>query len=99
LLWSARLLAALRRLRRAFPDLRVVMEDLLAEGERVSVRWTLTGTHTGRVGGMEPTGRALRYGGMALFGVRDARVTEGWMAGESTDRALLQALGLLATSE
>ena len=47
----------------AHPDLRFTIDDLVAEGDRVTIRWTLRGTNTGPLLGRPPTGRAGRAGG------------------------------------
>src|SRR5262249_47337156 len=41
----------------AFPDLRLTLEDIVAEGDKVVVRYTMTGTHRGAVAGIAPTGK------------------------------------------
>jgi steroid delta-isomerase-like uncharacterized protein len=94
-LGRAVVLRALRRLRRAFPDISVTLDELVATEARVVVRWTLTGTHTGAVGGRVPQGTLLRYSGMAVFGITAGRIAEGWMTGDTHERALLWDLGLL----
>lgn len=62
----------------AFPDLQVTVEDLVADGPHVVVRWTTTGTHTGAALGPKPTGRRVIIRGMTWITVRDGRVVEGW---------------------
>ena len=49
------------RLRRAFPDLHVAVEDLVAEGDRLVSRNVVTGTHQGEYMGLSPTGRSVAY--------------------------------------
>jgi len=91
------MLRALRRLRRAFPDIAVTIDEMVTEETRVAVRWTLTGTHTGVVGGRPATGTQVRYSGMAIFGIQAGRITEAWMTGDASERALLWQLGLFPT--
>ena len=51
----------------AFPDLHVTIEDSLAEGDEVVVRWTLRGTHDGEVaGGIPATGRRVEVSGITI---------------------------------
>jgi predicted ester cyclase len=45
----------------AFPDLRLTVEDMIAEGDKVVVRTTVTGTHRGDYMGLPPTGKAVTY--------------------------------------
>lgn len=53
--------------RRAFSDLRMTLDLVLAEGDLVAARWTTTGTHSGSWGGVEPTGRAVTFSGVNIF--------------------------------
>ena len=85
---------AIQRLRRAFPDITVTLDDVVADTHRVVVRWRLAGSHRGAVGEALPTGAPITYSGIAIFGMEGGRVTEGWMVGDTTHRALLTQLGL-----
>ena len=62
----------------AFPDSELEIEELVAEGETVVVRWTATGTHEGDLMGIEPTGNEVRIMGMEMHHVRDGKLQEGW---------------------
>jgi steroid delta-isomerase-like uncharacterized protein len=62
----------------AFPDLAFAIDDLVADGDRVWARWTMTGTDTGGLRGLPPTGRAIAQEGADLIrtspeGVREVR--------------------------
>lgn len=76
-------------LHQAFPDMRVKIEDLVAEGDRVAVRATWTGTHRGYFPPMNlpATNRSFVFTGMVLWRIRENRIVERWA---SVDR-----LGLL----
>jgi steroid delta-isomerase-like uncharacterized protein len=50
--------------RSAFPDLRVTLEDQVAEGDKVVNRWTAQGTHQGEYRGVAPTGKEVEFAGM-----------------------------------
>jgi steroid delta-isomerase-like uncharacterized protein len=63
---------------RAYPDLHVTVEDLIAEGDRVVSRQTVTGTHLGEYLGFSPTGRAVTYNEIFIFRFADGRVAETW---------------------
>ena len=66
-----------RTLRRGFPDLRLEVEDIIAEGDRVVVRTWFTGTNDGPFAG-PPTGRSIRMAQIHIFRVRDGKVAEHW---------------------
>ena len=52
--------------RTAFPDLRVTIEDIIAEGEIVMTRWSCRGTHKGDLSGIAPTGNPFTISGMTV---------------------------------
>jgi predicted ester cyclase len=62
----------------AHPDLRFTIDDLIAERDRVTIRWTLRGTNTGPLFGREPTGRPVEYAAIVIFRVADGRIAERW---------------------
>ena len=64
---------------RAFPDLHVTVEDLIAEGDKVVGRNTVTGTHRGEFMGLPATGRSVVYDEIFIFRFVDGRiVAETW---------------------
>jgi steroid delta-isomerase-like uncharacterized protein len=65
-------------LRAAFPDLQLVIEDEVADSDKVAVRWTAHGTHRSEFNGVQATGRRVGYGGMDLVHLRDGRIVELW---------------------
>jgi predicted ester cyclase len=74
----AQLRDAVHRIRDAFPDLRIELEQLVAEGDVVAARWTATGTHSGELVGIAPTGRAVRWAGTDVYRLAGGRVVEWW---------------------
>jgi steroid delta-isomerase-like uncharacterized protein len=62
----------------AFRDLSVTLNDVIAEGERVAVRVTWRGTHTGRYCGIGPTGERFEFTGIVFWRVREGRIVERW---------------------
>ena len=66
------------RLQRAFPDLHVAVEDLIAEGDKVVARNTVTGTHQGEYMGLPPTGKSITYNEIFIVRLADGRVAETW---------------------
>ena len=61
----------------AFPDLRIVVDDVVVEAPRVTVRWTLRGTHEGHFLNVPPTRRHIALGGFSLLTVERGRVVRG----------------------
>ena len=71
----------------AIPDMRIDLDDVVAEGDKVVVRLTLRGTHRGDLAGIAPTGRTIEVGVMDLFHLRGGKMSEHW--------ALFDNLGML----
>ena len=63
---------------RGFPDLHSQEEALLGDGDLVTIRWTITGTHTGPFFGVAPTGRSIEVSGMDILRVEDGKLVEHW---------------------
>ncbi|MGX1134133.1 steroid delta-isomerase-like uncharacterized protein [Streptomyces glaucescens] len=63
---------------RAFPDLHVAVEDVIAEDDKIVVRNTVTGTHRGEYRGLPPTGASVRYDEIFVFRFTDGRIAEIW---------------------
>jgi steroid delta-isomerase-like uncharacterized protein len=74
----------------AFPDLSIVVEDTVAEGDNVVVRWSVRGTHTGGTLGIEATRRPVDFRGITWFRFANGKLVEGWDAWNQG--ALLQSL-------
>jgi predicted ester cyclase len=74
-------------LRLAFPDLRVTLDDLLADGDRVVRRFTLRGTHDGTYTIVPATGRRVEVAGIGIDRLAAGKLVESWIQ--------LDALGLL----
>jgi predicted ester cyclase len=64
----------------AYPDLEVVMTDLVAEGDLVSALWTASGTHLGELMGMVPTGNPVTFSGITMYRFADGKIVEMWWA-------------------
>jgi steroid delta-isomerase-like uncharacterized protein len=64
----------------AYPDLRFTIDDLVAEGDRVAMRWTLHGTHRGPFLGRPPTGRPVQLAATVIWRIEDGKVAERWAA-------------------
>jgi steroid delta-isomerase-like uncharacterized protein len=79
--------------RNAFPDVRLRLDQVVAEGDLVAARWTAAGTHGGDGLGMAATGRRAEFQGMVFARIRDGRFVEGWDCFDQY--GMLQQLGLL----
>lgn len=64
--------------RTAFPDTRSVVDDIVAEGDRVAARWTTRATHRGEFMGVAPTGRRVVVGWFGMFRLSGGKVVESW---------------------
>jgi steroid delta-isomerase-like uncharacterized protein len=85
------------RLRAAFPDIHYTVEDVVAEGDKVAVRWHWSGTHRGSFRGVAPTQRSITNKGSATFQLRDRRIVA---AALDTDRlGFLQDLGVVPSND
>ena len=63
---------------RAFPDVRVTTEDIVAEGDKVVYRQTVTGTHQGEFRGIPATGRRVTYNEIFIVRFAGGRIAEIW---------------------
>jgi len=64
----------------AFPDLRVTTENIIAEGDKVAIRWTVNGTHQGELMGIPATGIPVTFTGMTIYRFADGKIVENWWA-------------------
>jgi predicted ester cyclase len=78
---------------RAFPDLRLIIEDQIAECDKVATRWTARGTHTGDLIGIAPTGKQVVVSGISVNRLLGGKIVETWLAIDQ--RRMLQHLGLV----
>ena len=86
-----------RAFRAGCPDLHVTSDDLVAEGDQVTKRWTIHATHTGDLAGLPPTGKRIALSGLELFRLADGKIVECWSAYDNL--SLLQQLGAIPTPE
>ena len=77
--------------RTAFPDLRLTIEDIIAEGETVMARWSCRGTHKGDLNGIAPTGKQFAISGVTVCRISNGKVVEGWVNWDAL--GLMQQLG------
>lgn len=78
-------------LRSAFPDLHYTLEDVVAEGDRVAVRWRWTGTHAAPFRAFPPTGKAVTNTGSGIFQLTEGKIVAATL---ETDRlGFLEQIG------
>ena len=63
---------------RGLPDLHVTVEDLIAEGDKVVSRNSVTGTHQGEYMGLPPTGKSVTYNEIFIVRFAEDRIAETW---------------------
>jgi steroid delta-isomerase-like uncharacterized protein len=66
------------RLSRAFPDLHITVEELIAEGDKVVEKDMVTGTHQGEYNGLPPTGKSVSYNEIFIMRFVNGRIAEIW---------------------
>jgi steroid delta-isomerase-like uncharacterized protein len=79
--------------RSAFPDLRVDVDNVVAEDDKVGCRWRSTGTHQGELFGIPPTGKKVDVTATVFYRVDNGRLAEGWIARD--DVGLMRQLGVI----
>ncbi len=76
-----------------FPDGKWILDDAVAEGDKVVARYTFRGTHHGELLGIPPTGKQVTMTGITIYRIVNGQFAEIW---ESYDKlGLLQQLGVL----
>jgi steroid delta-isomerase-like uncharacterized protein len=71
--------------KQAFPDLRISVQNMVAEGDKVAVLWTFQGTHTGSgYEGLPPTGTRVEIRGITIWRIVDGRIVEEWSSFSET---------------
>lgn len=82
--------------RAAFHGLNVTIDDLMADGDKVTCRFTARGVHKGEFMGLPPTGKPIVMTGIEIFRLQNGKIAELW--GEANLMGLMQQLGILPTS-
>lgn len=77
----------------AFPDLHFNVEDVIADENKVVVRWSATGSHTGPLQNIPPTHKQISVAGVTIHRIVAEKVTEAWFFFDLA--GLLQQLGLM----
>jgi len=85
--------AALKGWHKAFPDVSIVPEKLIAEGDLVTIYWIARGTNTGTGNGLPATGKKAELAGITIWRIVNGKIKEEWSAFDQL--SMMQQLGLL----
>jgi predicted ester cyclase len=66
------------RLKTALSEIHASVEDTIAEGDKLCIRWSFSAKHTGKGLGIKPAGAAIHITGMLLVRVADGKIAEAW---------------------
>ena len=81
------------RVRNAFPDLHITVDDQIAEDDRVVTRWTLSGTSQGSYSTIGPTGKRVQWSAIFIHRLEGGKIAEAWVV---TDRlSMVRQLGVI----
>ena len=78
----------------AFPDIHFNIEDEISDGDKVVIRWTVTGTHKGDLPGLPPTGRPISVTGITIGRLSDGKFVESWNNWDAL--GMMQQLGAVS---
>ena len=77
----------------AFPDFHLIIDDEVAEGDKIAKRWTVTGTHKGVFMGIPPTENYITITGINFYRIADGKIVETWWSSDAL--GMLQQLGVI----
>jgi steroid delta-isomerase-like uncharacterized protein len=80
-------------LRGGFPDIHFTIEDLMSDGDKVAVRWTWKGTHSGTFRGIPPSHKPVTTSGIVIYQLKDRKIVASWL--ESDRLGVLQQVGVV----
>ena len=84
-------------IRSAIPDLRITLEEDIAEGDKVVSRWSAQGTHQGELMGIAPKGNQVMITGITIHRIEEGKIVEEW---ENWDAlGLMQQIGAIPSPE
>jgi steroid delta-isomerase-like uncharacterized protein len=88
---------AVQAFKTGFPDMRITLEDVLAEGDRVATRGYFTGTHNGEFNGIPATGKSIKVNYCDIWRLENGKPVENWV--QIDMMGMLQQLGVIPTPE
>ncbi len=77
----------------AFPDLRVNVEDMIEEDDKIAVRFTTSGTHKGEFLGLKPTDKQISFDSITILKFTNNKIVERWQC--TNEIAMLKQLGVI----
>jgi steroid delta-isomerase-like uncharacterized protein len=77
----------------AFPDSNFIVEDVIAEGDKVAIRHRLQGTHEAELQGIPPTGRQVEVSAIVIFRIENGMIAEAWLNADIM--GMMQQLGVV----
>ena len=86
----------IERYRSAFGGARLTIDDQVAEGAKVATRWTASGTHTGEIAGIGPTGKDITVSGLTISRFAGGKIVEQWTTWDTL--GMLIQLGVVPSS-
>jgi steroid delta-isomerase-like uncharacterized protein len=89
--------AALKGWHQAFPDIAIVPEKLIAEGDLVTIYWIARGTNTGTGNGLPATGKKAEQAGITIWRIVNGKIKEEWSAFDQL--SMMRQLGLLPSQK
>jgi steroid delta-isomerase-like uncharacterized protein len=79
----------------AFPDNQFTIDDMVVEGDKVAIRYTMTGTHKGEIMGVPPTNKKVKIWMIQIDRIADGKLVEGWLRSDTL--GFMQQLGVVPT--
>ena len=89
--------AHIAAMHKGMPDHKVVVQDEIAENDKIASRWVTTATHTGPLGGISPTGKKLTYTGLTIYRFEQGKIVEAWWNYDKL--GFLQQLGIIPSMQ
>jgi predicted ester cyclase len=77
----------------SFPDFKFTVDDIIAEGDKVVARFSVSGTHKGPFMGVAPTGRKVKWDGINIYRVSGGKIVESWAINDNL--GVMQQIGAI----
>lgn len=81
---------------KVFPDIQILLHDLIAEGDKVVARWGLRGTHSHLFMGVPASGKTVNVNGIIIFRLEHKKISEYW--GSFDTLGLMKQIGVTITT-